>query len=279
MTDRPTQIQSVARAAKLLFAVADCDSGLRAKEVAFECGLALPTAYHLLNTLTAEGLLIKDASRRYVLGPRIGVLAHAYLRRATAPDALVDALGELAARTGETVYLSAWGRDGIQVLESVEGSRPLRVAGLAVGEAYLHGHARAAGKLLLALAPEAWRGRYLRSNPLSRLTPRTITDPAELERELALIRRRGFASDEGEFAEGVCCLAVPVVDDDAPLAAFAVSAPADRFARNRVEILRTLRAVSSEARERLGYSAAAASQGAGVTSHARGLKRQVSRLH
>ena len=38
----------------------------------------------------------------------------------------------------------------------------------------------------------------------------TITSRECLQQELAEVRFRGYAIDEGEFSEGLCCLAVPV---------------------------------------------------------------------
>jgi IclR family transcriptional regulator, acetate operon repressor len=50
-------IQSVARASRILLAVARSPHGLTATEVASIVGLSMPTAYHLLATLEEEKLL------------------------------------------------------------------------------------------------------------------------------------------------------------------------------------------------------------------------------
>src|SRR5690349_7410589 len=90
-----TRIQSVARACQLLFWVAEQPHGASAKEIAAAQGLALPTTYHLLNTLVDEGLLAKDVHRRYVLGRNTAILAQAYLRGKAVPDSLLAALREI----------------------------------------------------------------------------------------------------------------------------------------------------------------------------------------
>jgi IclR family acetate operon transcriptional repressor len=108
-----------------------------------------------------------------------------------------------------------------------------------------HGHARASAKLLLALAPEDARERYLAANPLTRMTGRTITTRGELLAEFERIRQAGYSSDLEEFHEGVCCFAAPLARGGAPYA-LALSAPKDRFEAHRDEYLAAVRRTASE---------------------------------
>jgi IclR family acetate operon transcriptional repressor len=230
-----TRIQSVARGCQLLLWLADRRDGATAKEVAFGNRLALPTTYHLLNTLVDQGFLTKDSERRYTLGRSTGILAQAYLRGSAVPDALLSALRELAVRTKETAYLADWGERDIRVLASVEGTNIVRVAHVASGP-YEDGHARANGKVLLAYAWPELCEAYLRQHPLRRLTEATICDRDQLDRELELIRERGYAYDEEEFADGVSCVAAPLLENDGIAAAFGLAVPSGRFAKTRDEL-------------------------------------------
>jgi IclR family acetate operon transcriptional repressor len=234
-----TRIQSVARGCQLLLWLAERRDGATAKEVAFANRLALPTTYHLLNTLVDHAFLIKDSQRRYALGRSTAILAQAYLRGSSIPDSFLSALRELAVRTKETAYLADWGEHDIRVLASVEGTNLLRVAEVASGP-YHDGHARANGKLLLAYAWPELREGYLALHPLRRVTENTICDRARLEEELALIRERGYAYDEEEFAEGVSCAAVPLLENGRIIAAFGLSVPTERFRKTRAEVTATL---------------------------------------
>lgn len=229
-------IRSVARAAALLDGVAASPDGLSATEAAAAIGTPVPTAHHLLSTLRAAGLLAQDADRRYVLGPQIGVLAEAWARVDVIPVVLQQALDQLAAATGETAYLAAW-RDGrIKALASVAGVRAVRVAAAHSG-AYEHPHARATGKLLLAYGGSERCAATLGDGPLKALTPTTITERAALERELALVRERGWSEDRDEFVEGVSCVAAPVRSGGVVIAALTVSAPSQRFFSHRDALL------------------------------------------
>lgn len=243
---RPTRVQSVSRASRLLLLVARTPDGASATEAARALDVPVPTAYHLLNTLCDEALLARDSRRRFVLGPRIAVLADAMRRDASTPEYLGAALHQLAAESGETVYLTAW-RDGkIHALASMEGASAVRVVGVERGP-YRHPHARASGKLLLAFARPELRRTALGDGPLEALTERTITDRARLEKELASIRECGWAEDYEEFAAGVACVSAPAVLDGVAIAAFTVSAPVERFKRRREELLAAVQRAASAA--------------------------------
>lgn len=251
-----TRIQSVSRASQVLLWVADQANGATAKEIAAARGLALPTTYHLLNTLVDEGLLAKDAERRYILGRSSAILAQAYLRGKAVPDSFLAALRDLARRTGDTAYLAEWGDREIRVLASVGGSRMLRVAEVGSGP-YEHGHARANGKVLLAFAPAEMREAYLRSNPLVPATDSTISDPESFARELARIRERGYAYDEEEFAPGVACVAAPLLQNGQLIASLGLSVPVDRMAKDRAQLTKVLLEVATAATAGAAHPAAA----------------------
>jgi IclR family acetate operon transcriptional repressor len=241
-----TTIRSAARVSRILTHVAEQPAGSTAKEIAAALELPLPTAYHLLGTLVSEGLLAKDGQRRYQLGPVVGTIADAYSRQLAPPEYLVPPLHRLAAETSETAYLATWRHGRIAVLASVEGNNAVRVSGLHLGFVGF-GHARASGKALLAFATEAARRTYLLANPLVPVTVRTIVERDEFDLELERTRVRGYAVDEEEFREGVACAAAPVLEDGRILAAYSISAPSERFRRNREHLVEKLLAASREA--------------------------------
>jgi DNA-binding IclR family transcriptional regulator len=225
----------VDRAAQLLLVLARAAEGVSVTAAARELGLAVPTAHHLLATLAANGLAAQDGRRRDLLGPATAVLAEGFARQA-AGEQLLAPLHALAEATGETAYLATWGAGGeIRALASVEGANPVRVARVERGP-YRDAHARATGKLLLAFARPEQRRTYLAAQPLRACTPRTITDRATLEQELEAIRRRGFAEDREEYAQGVACVSAPALHDGVLVAAFTVSAPMHGYARRRTAL-------------------------------------------
>ena len=236
------RIQSVARAVRVLEAIAKSTEGLTAVEIAAELSLNRATVYHLVHTLGSVGYVVQGPERRFRLAVGLGRLVEGFERQVTSTDflPLVRALSE---KTGETTYVAARQGARFVLLCSVPGHHPVGVAMSDIGpiEAV---HARASGKLLLALAPEELRDDYLAAHPLTRVTDSTITDGAVLRAELAAIAEAGYATDEGEYSAGVSCMAVPLADGPYALA---LSAPHDRFRTNFADYLAVAMAIASRA--------------------------------
>ena len=224
-----TTLQTVERALAILEYVASEPRGLSVKEIAQALHLNISICYHLTNTLIAQNYLIKGDDRRLSMGPKIAALYQAFRRNANPGRDFLPILQGLMHETRETAYLAAWDHGEVVLQALVEGRETLRVAGLHVG---LRGpaHARASGKVVLAYLPEDELDAFLRRHPLTAVTGNTITDPAQLRRALADIAKAGYALDNQEFAEGVCCLAVPYFGPEGAVeGAVTVSAPVTRF--------------------------------------------------
>jgi DNA-binding IclR family transcriptional regulator len=188
-------VQSVDRALRLLKAVAASSVPSSAQELAQRCGINRSTAWRLLSTLEAHGLVERDVlSGRYVVG-------YASFQLATAEDhdALARRLRPLLERTaeatGEIVTLAIAKRFGLVYVDQADPPGPpspdwtLRHIPL---------HATSSGKVFLAWLPEDERAAVLPAT-LERFTPHTIVDRAALDRELEGVRRDGYASCLGEY--------------------------------------------------------------------------------
>ena len=237
------RVQSAARAILLLQSGASQrGDGISAKELSERLGIPRQVVYHLIHTLAGLDMLRRGRGSRYVLGLGIGPLAQGFRRQLRAPDFLAQFVHEAAARTGETAYAVGWVDDRIVVLATARGVLPVQAAEVPHGFAD-DAHARASGKLLLAMAPDDEVTRYLAQHPLRRRTPHTVTDPAAFKAELAAIRARRAATEREEFAAGLACMAVPIGPVPATLV-LGISAPTPRFDEGQARYLQALRAVA-----------------------------------
>ncbi|WP_165814439.1 IclR family transcriptional regulator [Pararhodobacter oceanensis] len=208
-TRNKPRVQSVSRAASILFCVAESPSGLKAAEIRERTGLPTQATYHLLQSLEVIGLLRRSAEHNYVLGLRVGDLIDGFREHFSCPEELRSLVRRIARRSGETSYASGWFDGDLVSLHLALGSHPVRAA---VASRHLggHVHARASGKLLLALSDEASRAAFFSSCDFEPLTEHTLTSEAALRREFEEILRDGYAVDREEYAIGLTCLAVPV---------------------------------------------------------------------
>jgi IclR family acetate operon transcriptional repressor len=237
------RVQSAARTVGILLAIAQSQNGLTTKEISERVGIGRQATYHLLHTLTATGMVTREDGNRYVLGLRVGTLAEGFARQLAPSERLAPIVRSLARETGETSYASGWWNGEIMTLSLARGTNPVQAA--EVPQGYVgNAHARASGKLLLALATDSVRETYLDRHPLKRLTPNTITSRRALEREFERIRERGYALDQEEFAEGLSCIAVPVDGGSLPYV-IAVAGPTERATEHLDEYLASLRRAAS----------------------------------
>jgi DNA-binding IclR family transcriptional regulator len=125
----------------------------------------------------------------------------------------------------------------MQVVRAVGGRAPL--------------HLTSVGKLFLAVDDVRAVRAYATRTGLAGHTRNSITEPVRLERELALVRARGYARDNEELELGVRCVAAGIRDDSGKLVAgLSISAPADFVQDDWIDQLcRTAAQISSA----LGY--------------------------
>lgn len=74
----------------------------------------------------------------------------------------------------------------------------------------LPAHTVSMGKVLLAALPESKFDEYLEATELKKLTPRSITDKAQLRDVIMQAREQGYSWSDAEYDESICGLAVPV---------------------------------------------------------------------
>jgi len=99
-------------------------------------------------------------------------------------------------------------------------------------------HLTSTGKLFLSVDDPKQVRAYATRTGLAGHNKNSITDLSKLERELSLVRARGYARDNEELELGVRCMAAGIYDDSGKLiAGLSISAPADRLQDEWVEDL------------------------------------------
>jgi IclR family acetate operon transcriptional repressor len=224
-------IQSLDRGLLILEAVGKSAEPVSLGPLAAMLGIDRSSAFRLANTLRRRGYLANSsAGRDYILGPSVWRLSHQYDWSKMLVTVAREHLKALAAETNETAHLAI--REGRNALfiDHVTSKHVVAVSGQ-TGE-FVPLHCTSHGKALLSDFQERDLSKLFGSKPLKVYTKNTIQTVRALAKECQSIRTRGFATDEAEYMEGVCCIAAPI-RDVAVIASIGISAPAARFPKER----------------------------------------------
>ncbi|MCL5676632.1 MAG: IclR family transcriptional regulator [Firmicutes bacterium] len=243
-------VRSVERALDILLCFVDQPRGLGVTQVADRIGLYKSTVHRLLQTLESKGFVRRDGiSERYHLGERVLQLAASFPESDDLPAVATPEMIRLRDETGETVSLYI--RDGVDRvrIHKAEGLQAVRRV-VQLGER-MPLFVGASSKVLLAYAPEDMRQQVLSPEHLP-----PGFDRRSLEKQLARVRRLGYAVSVEEREPGSAAVAAPIADRSGRVsAALAVSGPAVRFQEESVERYATLvRLATERIAQRLGWA-------------------------
>ena len=245
-------VQSIERAFDLLEMLADADGALGLSELATVSGLPLPTVHRLMRTLVKRGYVRQEASRRYTLGSRLIRLGETSSRMQG--TWLRPFLAQLVRLTGETANLAMLDGDEVVYIAQVPSLHQMRM--FTEPGRRVQPHCTAVGKALLAQLPPGEARALLERSGMPAYTPATITDPDLLLAHLEVIRKQGYAVDEGEQEVGVRCFAVAVPDTPGSLA-ISTSGPQTRMTDDAAaRIVPALRRIASEISETIAAEGA-----------------------
>lgn len=224
LPDRPKAVvPSVLKATRLLDIVAASRDPLALAELSARLELAKSSTLGLCTSLTVAGLLRRFDDGSYHLGTHLVDLAHAYLARTDLTREFAQALDALGELDAEGAVLAV--REGTDVVYVA-----CRNGNLPVGITYRIGmrlpvNCTATGKALISALSDAEIKQLFRGKRLPQLTRNSCRSVAALIGQVHEVRRRGYALDQEETREGMCCVGVPIIDPagGGALAAVAIS--------------------------------------------------------
>ncbi|WP_276259074.1 IclR family transcriptional regulator [Haloglomus litoreum] len=247
MTDDTTNsrgIKTAERVFDIIELIRDLD-GATTSEVASGVDIAKSTAHEYLQTLESREYLVREGDTFYLSLRFLDHGMHA-TNRFPSERVVRPVIDRVADETEELVWFTVEEHGRVIDLYRSAGQRALTV-GAWVGKRS-HMHHLAAGKAILAHLPESRVREILETHGLPRMTEHTVTDPEALLAELETIRERGVAFNDEETTLGMRSVAVPVLQEEAPVGSIIVTGPAKRMKgdRFRTELPDLLLAASNE---------------------------------
>ncbi|WP_108645950.1 IclR family transcriptional regulator [Polynucleobacter rarus] len=231
MTTGKTAIQVIERMMNLLDVLEIFDEPCSLKTLAETTGLHPSTAHRILNDMVACRLVDRSEGGAYRLGLRLLELGTLVKARLSVRDAAQLPMRALHKLTNQTVNLSVRQGDEIVYIDRTYSERSgMQVVRAIGGHAPLH--LTSVGKLFLAQDDTARVRAYATRTGLAGHTRNSITQIAQLEKELAEVLKNGSANDDEELELGVSCMAAGIYDDSGKMVAgLSLSAPTDRLQR------------------------------------------------
>ena len=175
-------------------------------ELAHAADLPVSTAHRLLNELQEWDAVQRDPDGRYCVGRRLWQLGSLAPVQRELREVALPAMQDLYEATHENVHLAVRNGTAALYVERIHGRSSVPLVSRA--GVRLPMHATGVGKALLA-----WADREVVEQCLGELTPvtrYTITEPGRMMRELANVRKNGYARTVEEMTLGTCSVAVPV---------------------------------------------------------------------
>ncbi len=249
-----SRLSSVANSIRLLKAFTDDEYELGVSSLAKRLGLAKSTVHRLASTLIKDDMLEQDKETgKYRLGLALFELGARVRRKMNVFNEAQLVLKDLAEKTEETAHLTVLDHASVLFLYKFESRQAIRMK--SVLGARVPAHCSADGKAMLAyLSNDTIES--MAADGLAAMTPKTMTDVAQLIADLAQVRARGYALDDEETEIGLRAIAAPIRDHNGEVvAAISIAGPIQRMTKKVVlshapKVVAAAEAISA----RLGYS-------------------------
>lgn len=210
-------------------------AGMTLTEMAGRADMTRAAARRFLLTLVDSGYAIQQ-ERRFLLSPRLLTVARTWLQGSSLWTYAEPFLRDVANRFNESSSAAVLSGEDIVYVARIPGRHILSVA-LHVGTR-LPAWCTSMGRVLLSDLPPAELRAFLGAARIVAHTPKSITDPAGLEREIGRVAEQGFAIIDEELELGLRSIAVPVRDRSAKIvAAINISTQSSRFSPEEMKAL------------------------------------------
>lgn len=221
-------IESVDNALKIILLLRD-KSELRQRDVAEYLGVAGSTAHRLLAMLHYRGFLRRDpGGRAYRPGAMLATVAYSIMGDFDPREVLRPVLEMLHSDLSETVHVGTLEGTVVRFIDAIESPRPVRVASR-LGQSR-PAISTATGKALLAQVSAQDLHRLYPTEEIEGVPAHPVRSRATLEKELEVVRQRGYATSEEDNEDGVSSVAIAIPKQEYPFSlALNVSLPVSRM--------------------------------------------------
>ncbi|WP_423797956.1 IclR family transcriptional regulator [Neobacillus sp. SAB-20_R2A] len=252
--DRENMVKSVSRALDIIHLVSLKKGGLGVTEIAKQIDINKSSVYRILSTFVQYGYIEQDeVTGRYKLGYKFLDISSKLLESIDLRAEAKPFLKQLESESNEVIHLVVYDQGEVVYIEKLEGTETLRMHSKVGKRAPMH--CTSVGKAILAFQPTDVVLDILERKGMPMHTDKTITNKEEFFRELANVKRKGYALDLEENEYGITCIAVPIFDYTGKVvAAASLSGPTIRMTDDRLKRLEArMLHIAKQISTRLGF--------------------------
>ncbi|QCB97593.1 IclR family transcriptional regulator [Arthrobacter sp. PAMC25564] len=225
-SESPSKLESVDRALQLVTWLRTGEV-MSVKSAGERLGVAPSTAHRLLGALVDRDFAVQDRERRYRAGPQLVSRGESHFSVNQLRQAARPALQQLYGDVNDTVQLMVPAGPHVRFIDGIESEAALHVKAR-MGD-LMPAYCSAGGKAMLAELGNVELEQVYRGGLPPWPTARIHALPV-LKRQLAAVRKAGYAANLEETEQGVSGLGVCIRDATGkPVAAFTTAIPTARY--------------------------------------------------
>lgn len=225
-----SSIKSLSKGLKVYRFIVDYDKPILAVTLCEKLQIDKSTMSRLLKTLKDEGFISYLENSNEIIANEISYKTNQSTKIELLIKKTKSLLEEISLKTDECAYLGIFDDYKVSYINQIDlSNRELKTRNNIGIQANLH--TSALGKSILAF------GNYdLEKIKFNQFTNNTITNINKLETEIEEVKKRGFSIDNKEYQDGMCCVAVPLFNQENILiGAVGISGNSIRLDTNRLQ--------------------------------------------
>lgn len=246
-------IPNLKNACDVLNLISESSTGIPLKTISSSLSIPHTTALRITQTLRQADYIAQKDDHTYVLGSAVVQLGIKALDNIDIRGYARPVLLELACDTNESAHLAMLNGTKSMLVEVADSPHPIRIA--ARPGTLVDLHPSSTGKIFLAYSikdPEIFCSKL----DLHVHTPNTHNTVAKVLKGIEETRKRGYAVDDEEYASGIRCIAVPIMNAfGKTVDALGITASTATLTKARIpRVAERVRKAANEISQKLGYA-------------------------
>lgn len=202
------------------------NAGLSLTELTGRLGAPKSSLFPIIHTLCENKMIsMNQQSGKYTMGYKTYELGSCYIQGDSVNASILELMNSITAQCRETCFFGELIDGDVFYVFKVDSPESLRM--VTPGKK-LPAYSSGIGKALLS-DKTLEELRQLYPEPLTLLTPNTITDLSVLYQQLQVIKAQGIAFEKEESTQFIQCVAIPIHKNGLVRAALSVAVPVFRY--------------------------------------------------